>query len=180
MLQAAQAAGVEVPTLCHDDRLRPAGACRLCLVSVRGATHPVPACATLAAEGLIVETHTAALEEERRTVLALLAQEYPAADVERWPEKPFHRWLRRYGVMPGPVGGAPSGPPEAGAFRDATHPYLAADLSRCIDCFRCVRICADLQGQDVWHVTGPGPDGHIVPDGPSLLESSCEIGRAHV
>jgi formate dehydrogenase major subunit len=46
-------------------------------------------------------------------------------------------------------------------------------MSRCIDCFRCVRICNEVQGQFVWHVTGRGNDAHIVPDGPTLLASSC-------
>src|SRR5436190_10245817 len=43
MLQSARLAGVQVPTLCHDDRLKPAGACRLCLVQVRGIHHLIPA-----------------------------------------------------------------------------------------------------------------------------------------
>jgi NADH dehydrogenase/NADH:ubiquinone oxidoreductase subunit G len=35
---------------------------------------------------------------------------------------------------------------------DRSHPYIAVDMSRCIDCYRCVRICNDVQGQRVWHV----------------------------
>ena len=197
VLQASRLAGIEIPTLCHDDRLKPAGACRLCLVRVTGVHNLVPACATPVAGGMEVETHTPEIEETRRTLLQLLAEVYPPDAVERWPEKQFHRWLRAYGVRPpirslleprresGQVGKcesetAPANPfplshfpTFSPAFRDTTHPYLHADFSKCIDCFRCVRICNEVQGQFVWHVTGPGHDAHIVPDGPTLLSSSC-------
>jgi formate dehydrogenase major subunit len=197
LLQAARSAGVDVPTLCHDERLRPAAVCRLCLVRVRGWPHLEPACNTPAADGMDVETHTTEIEQTRRTLLQLLAESYPAEAVERWPEKQFHRWLRAYGVplkgepgivrtaekgqvrkgegegahSPGlPCDPLPTGPP---AFADQTHPYLAVDMSRCIDCFRCVRICGEVQGQFVWHVLGRGADTRILPDGPTLLASSC-------
>src|SRR6266508_3303700 len=98
VLQATRLAGVEVPTLCHDDRLKPAGACRLCLVQVKGLHHLVPACCTPAADGMEVQTHTSEIEETRRTLLQLLAEDYPPDAVERWPEKQFHGWLRHYEV----------------------------------------------------------------------------------
>src|SRR5688572_18830822 len=187
LLEACRRAEIEVPTLCHDDRLKPAGACRLCLVQVRGWHHLVPACATPVADGMEIETHTPEIEETRRTLLQMLADEYPADVVERWPEKPFHLWLRHYGLSPKSDGRNPKEdrsprfevardampevrtselgiPPDFGIrFSDFSHPYLAADMSRCIDCFRCVRICNQVQGQFVWHVAGPGHDAHIVP-----------------
>ncbi|MBI3415808.1 MAG: formate dehydrogenase subunit alpha [Verrucomicrobia bacterium] len=197
VLRATRLAGVEVPTLCHDDRLKPAGACRLCLVRVRGIHNLVPACATPVTDGMEIETHTPEVEETRRTLLQLLAEDYAKEAVERWPEKQFHRWLRAYGIKSvngcsevhgpeseqagkceserTPVSLFPLShfPTFSTAFRDTTHPYLAADMSRCIDCFRCVRICSEVQGQFVWHVTGPGHDARIVPDGATLLTSSC-------
>ena len=58
-------------------------------------------------------------------------------------------------------------------LEDRSHPYIAVDMSRCIDCYRCVRICDEVQGQRVWHVRDRGLETRIVPDGPSLRESSC-------
>lgn len=189
LLHATQAVGVEIPTLCHDERLKPAGACRLCLVQVRGLHHFVPACCTPVADGMEVETHTPEIEETRGTLLQLLAEDYPAEEVERWPEKSFHRWLRHYHIpvaadvrrLSSQIGNLKCEIAKdeslltsaATRFQDATHPYLTADFTRCIDCFRCVRICSEVQGQFVWHVTGPGHAAHIVPDGPTLLASSC-------
>jgi formate dehydrogenase major subunit len=62
--------------------------------------------------------------------------------------------------------------PDPGA-QDLSHPYIAVDMSRCIDCYRCVRICDEVQGQFVWHVRNRGVETRIVPDGPTLFESSC-------
>ena len=186
VLHAARLAGITVPSLCQDDRLKTAGACRLCLVSVKGFDHPVPSCATSVAEGMEIDTHTLEIEETRKTLLQLLAADYPPDAVERWPEKPFHRWLKEYRVTAGnefevrnaqhpSANRSEESVPrqQSGVFRDTTHPYIAADLSRCIECFRCIRICNEVQGQFVWHVVGPGNGARIVPDGPTLIASSC-------
>ncbi len=51
LLEAARELEIEIPTLCHDDRLKPFGACRLCIVEIEGVPRPVTACTTPAAEG---------------------------------------------------------------------------------------------------------------------------------
>ena len=56
---------------------------------------------------------------------------------------------------------------------DRSHPFITVDMSRCIQCGRCVRICNEVQGQFVWHVRDRGAAMHIEPDGPDLLHSSC-------
>jgi formate dehydrogenase major subunit len=96
----------------------------------------------------------------------MLARRYPAAAVEEAPDKPFHRYLRAAGIP----AGAPMPP---SGLVDESHPYLRADMSRCIDCYRCVRICADLQGQDVWHLRDRGLETVVHPAGPSILDSPC-------
>jgi formate dehydrogenase major subunit len=166
ILNAARQIGIEVPTLCDDPRLEPSGACRLCLVEVAGAVKPVAACATPIADGMTIQTDSEAILSERRSVLEMLARHYPAAALEEAPDKEFHRHLRFAGV----AAAAPSAPAES---VDESHPYLRADMSRCIDCYRCVRICADLQGQDVWHLRDRGAEIVVHPAGPSLLASPC-------
>jgi formate dehydrogenase major subunit len=168
ILQALRGCGVEVPTLCHDDRLKPCGDCRMCLVEVAGRTHPVAACVTALADGMQIETHTPALESARRGLLQMWAQRYPVSAVTQFPDQPFHRYLRDYGVIRDCLGTAQ---PE---LVDDSHPYIHVDMARCIDCYRCVRICREVQGQFVWHVLKRGAETRIAPDSPaSLLESSC-------
>jgi formate dehydrogenase major subunit len=66
ILEAALAAGIAIPRLCHDPRLKPVGSCGLCVVEVAGLPEPVKACSTPAAAGMAVATRTPALEEIRR------------------------------------------------------------------------------------------------------------------
>lgn len=166
ILAALREAGVDVPALCHDERVAPTGACRMCVVSVRGAARPLAACTTPLADGMVIETHSPEVESLRRGLLELLAREYPSGAVAAFAEKPFHRVLRAYGLE---GGGAPR--PE---LRDDSHPYLHVDMSQCISCFRCVRICDELQGQFVWRVWERGAQVRIRPDSQTtLLESSC-------
>ena len=149
--------------LCHDERLKPAGGCRLCLVQIQGNLRPATACNTPLAEGMVIETRTPELESERRTLLTLLVQRYPRDAVKRFPEKPFHRWLLAYGVEPD---AEPALVPP-----DDSHPYLHVDMARCIHCYRCVRICDELQGQFVWHALGRGEATRIVPGTASTLRA---------
>ncbi|HMY72356.1 MAG TPA: formate dehydrogenase subunit alpha [Blastocatellia bacterium] len=168
ILQVLHAAGIEVPTLCHDPRLKPAGDCRMCLVAINGRPHPATACNTPLADGMEIETHTPELEAERRGLLRLFTDHYPPAPVQAFPDKPLHRYLRAYGLE-GECSGESNG-----ALLDDTHPYIRVEMSRCIDCYRCVRICSEVQGQFVWEVLNRGAETRIVPNsGTTLLESSC-------
>lgn len=167
VLEALGSAGIRLPSLCHDERLAPTGACRLCLVSIKGLARPVTACTTPLHDGMEIETHTPELEETRRCLLKLLAWRYPAEAVNRSPEKEFHRDLCEFGLTEELHGALNLD------LEDRSHPYIAVDMSRCIDCYRCVRICNEVQGQGVWHVRDRGIETRIQPDGPSLLESSC-------
>jgi formate dehydrogenase major subunit len=167
VLEGLRAAGVQVPTLCHDPRLAPTGACRLCVVQVAGVERPVAACTTPLADGMAIETHTPEIEALRRSLLALDARRYPEAAYRRDPHLELHRYFRQYGLG-GELGGR-SDP----ARVDCSHPYIDADMSRCVHCFRCVRACNEIEGQSVWRSWFRGDRTEIRPDAPSLLESSC-------
>lgn len=168
ILQALRLAGLDVPTLCHDERLKPCGDCRMCLVKVEGWPRAAAACVTPLSDGMKIETHTPELEEERRALLEMSAQRYPAAAVARFPDKPFHQYLRKYGLDTACLGEFDP------TLLDDAHPYIRVEMSQCIDCLRCVRICREVQGQFVWEVLQRGAETRIVPDSQTtLLESSC-------
>src|SRR2546427_2634829 len=78
ILDAARAAGIEIPTLCWYPKLPIVGNCRICLVSVEGQPKLIPACATKVADGMVVATRSHAAVENRNGVLRLLAERYPA------------------------------------------------------------------------------------------------------
>ena len=167
ILDALRARGMDVPTLCHDERLHPTGACRLCVVAVKGMDRHATACNSPLLEGMEIETHSPAVEDARRTLLRLLAAEYPAGAVAQSPDKQFHHWLRHYGIAAGGDGARAH-------FTDTTHPYLHVDMAQCITCSRCIRICDEVQGQFVWRAWNRGDATRILPNrGDSLLESDC-------
>lgn len=72
VLKAAEQAGIDIPSLCHDPRVKPFGACRLCFVEIDGTAKPVTACSTEAKDGMVVRTHTPAVNRLRRFGLELL------------------------------------------------------------------------------------------------------------
>ena len=166
LLHALEDAGFAVPSLCDDRRLAAFGECRMCLVRVDGRAQPLASCATPVEDGMVVETEGDELDATRAGLLGMLARHYPAAAVRDSPERPLHRLFARYDVIP-------SGDDDAG-LRDDSHPCIAVDMNRCIDCFRCVRICDEVQGQFAWQIKGRGPDTHVVPaGGGTFRESPC-------
>jgi formate dehydrogenase major subunit len=173
--QALRQINVEVPTLCHDDRLAPVGSCRTCGVEVKGTCMLVTACNTQIRDGMEILTHSPMVMEVRKTLLNLLAKDYPAEAVEQFPDKQFHRYLREYGVK---ARGSRTVPParaaEAPFMRDTTHPYINVDMTQCVTCYRCVRICEDVQGSFVWKAWNRGDQTRIEPRiGDTMLEGGC-------
>ncbi len=91
ILKALQQLEINVPTLCNDERLKPCGACRLCLVKVKGLEHPLVSCENDLTDGLEIETHTPELETARKLNLKMLARKYPLDSFKKFPDKPFHK-----------------------------------------------------------------------------------------
>lgn len=168
ILRALLQIGIDLPTLCYDERIEAYGGCRLCIVRVEGVPRPVTACNTSLSDGMVIDTHTRELEELRRTLLKLLAHQYPRDAVTRFPDREFHRYLRDYGLE------AESANTRDASLLDDSHPYLHVDMSQCVYCYRCVRVCDEVQGQFVWQVWNRGDQTRIRPDsGTTLIESSC-------
>ncbi|MBE9477833.1 MAG: FAD-dependent oxidoreductase [Chloroflexi bacterium] len=76
ILEAAEQQGIKLPTLCHDSRLKPTAACRLCLVEVEKARGPMPACTTPVTEDMVVRTTSDDLSNMRRMALELLLSDH--------------------------------------------------------------------------------------------------------
>jgi formate dehydrogenase major subunit len=169
ILTACRSAGLDIPTLCHDERLKPIGSCRMCLVKVEGRPHLLTACNNALTDGMVIATHTPELEHERRNLLRMLAQDHPADVFTSFPDKEFYRYASQYGLSDADFDGAHNS-----TLVDDSHPYIHVDMSQCILCYRCVRICDEVQGQFVWQVINRGHDTRICPDSQTTLrESSC-------
>ncbi len=159
ILDAARAANVDIPTLCWYPKLSTAGNCRLCLVSADGAPKLLASCATAAAEGMVVTTESDAAVANRRSVLAMLLERYPADQIPDGDARnEFEAHVRRYGV---PTTRRSTLPPRTGDSR-ATDPIIRHDMSTCILCTRCVRACEEIQVVGVLEVAERGSHAEII------------------
>jgi formate dehydrogenase major subunit len=173
VLQALHARGIAPPTLCHDPRLTPIGQCWSCAVEVASgpgqAFHNRTACHEPLVEGCQVRSSSPALDAFRQNLFERLADSASPADLARFPDKPLHRELIARRI-------AGSAPDAGAADIDSSHPYIRVDMSRCIACRRCVRICDDVQGESVWHVFGRGDQLRIGTEGDLPLADSPCVG----
>jgi formate dehydrogenase major subunit len=165
ILEAAREAGVEIPTLCWYPKLPIVGNCRVCLVSVQGQGKLVPACATPATEGMVVETESAAAIDNRRGVLGLLLERYPGEHLanggQARPRNEFERYVVQYDV---PVREHHELPLRTGDERPGDV-MIQHDMSTCILCTRCVRACEDIQEVGVLDVGMRGEQAQIIVGG---------------
>jgi len=175
ILSAARRAGVEIPTLCHDDRLDPMGSCRMCLVEVEGQRRLEPACAFRARPGMVVATESARIERHRKMLLSfyladhsLDAQGLPA---QRGAGNELRDLVERYENGPTLP---PIKAPRLG--REDANPYIHFDPAACILCNRCVRYCDEVEAVSAITLAGRGAKTTIATAGQiGLLESSCEL-----
>src|SRR6266702_1273017 len=164
ILDAARQAGIEIPTLCWYPTLSIVGNCRICLVSVEGQPKLIPACATKVADGLVVTTRSHAAVENRRGVLKLLAERYPAEHLRNGgrahPRNEFEHYLVEYDVVPTAIEDRDL-PLRSGDERPGD-PMIRHDMSTCILCTRCVRACEDIQVVGVLDVGWRGEHAEII------------------
>ena len=143
ILEAAQLAGIRIPTLCHDRRLIPFGACRLCVVQQKGKSELLPACFTPAKNGMEIITHSPEILDSRRLQLQFTLLNHPmiCPRCEKEGECELQRLVYEYGVeetlYPWKQISSPA---------DDRSPLLQRDPDKCILCGRCVRICDEVQG----------------------------------
>ena len=164
ILDAARQAGIEIPTLCWYPTLPVVGNCRICLVSVEGQPKLIAACAAKVTDGLVVTTRSHAAVENRRGVLKLLAERYPAEHLRNGgrahPINEFERYLVDYDVVPTAMEDRDL-PLRSGDERPGD-PMIRHDMSTCILCTRCVRACEDIQVVGVLDVGWRGEHAEII------------------
>jgi len=161
ILEAAREKGLSIPTLCHLDGLSDVGACRLCLVEVKGTSKLLPACVSRVEEGMEVTTQSERLLKYRRMTLELLFAE--RNHVCSVCVANGHCDLQAIGQAHGLTHVQfPYRYPKLPV--DASHDRFAVDHNRCILCTRCVRVCDEVEGAHTWDVMGRGIDSSVITD----------------
>jgi formate dehydrogenase alpha subunit len=167
ILQAAQRLGIQIPTLCYGEGMRPEGGCRMCLVQSNQNSRPVAACYTPLCSGMEIETHTPKLEALRRDILSLYLDVGKQLGFQgNGQESKFTRLLEDYGLeIPHNGHAAPV---------DDSHPYLRFHADSCITCRLCLNACEQIQGQFVYGIGSRGPSTHLLfGPGERFADSSC-------
>jgi predicted molibdopterin-dependent oxidoreductase YjgC len=169
ILTAARDLRIDIPTLCHDDTLSIAAACRLCVVEVEGRANLMPACATELTDGMVLQTESETVIEARRLILDLLLSDHPLACMtcEQAGGCALQTYCYRYGVEGSSYQGEPRDIPI-----ESDNPLIERDMNKCILCGKCVRVCREVQVTDAIDFTGRGFDSQIAASFDHALDIS--------
>lgn len=161
VLEVARENDIFIPTLCHLEGLASLGACRLCLVEIRGTAKLVPACVTAARQDMEVTTDSERLRDYRRKILELLFSERNHVcsvcvsnghcELQALAQKLGMTHVRYEYLYPR-------------LAIDASHERFSADPNRCVLCMRCVRVCDEIEGAHTWDVMHRGITAHVITD----------------
>ncbi len=166
-----------VPTLCDAPNLDPFGSCRVCSVDVAltagGPAKAQASCHTPVIPNSYIYTHSDRIVKLRKNIVELVLTDHPldclTCEVNNNCE--LQSVAAKVGVRDVRY---PEGKNHLDRKKDKSHPYMTSDFSKCINCFRCVRACDEVQGEMVLSMAGRGFDAHIVKsDGKNFFESDC-------
>ena len=157
IMDAALAAGVYIVHLCHNPQFKPHGSCKLCTVNVDD--RKMTACTMLATEGMVIENNTQELNSDRKALVQMLFVEgnhiCPACEASgncqlqaaayylSMMNPNFTQFYQSHEV-------------------DASHPDIFLDLNRCILCELCVRASREVDGKNVFGISGRGIGTRLV------------------
>ena len=172
ILQAAQSAGIEIPTLCYLKDVLPDGSCRLCMVEIEGKRGLVTACSEPIREGDVIHTESRQITKARRTTLDLLLSHHDnnCFACHSNGDCKLQAYCLEYGV-------------EQTSFRkdkmdlpiDDSSKFFVYDPNKCILCHRCTNTCQELNGIGAIDVVNRGFESTIAPEFMvKIADSKCE------
>ncbi|MFC1499370.1 molybdopterin-dependent oxidoreductase [Verrucomicrobiota bacterium] len=158
VLEAAQSAGIYIPTLCADKDMLPYGACRICIVKIEGMRGLPTSCSTVAADGMVVHNDTDEVNEPRRMICEMLIADHPmvclscaanqrcelqtVASYLGVTESRLRRMVRKHVL-------------------DESNPFFVRDLEKCILCGKCVRACSELRNVNAIEIVDRGFNSRV-------------------
>src|SRR5579885_438932 len=167
LIEAARAAGIEIPSFCYYEGLTLQAACRMCLVEVEKTPKLQVGCTLPVAEGMVVHTESAVVKQARKGMLEFLLTNHPldCPVCDKGGECELQDMVFRYGAG------------ESRFLERKVHvdekqwsPVVFFDAPRCILCYRCVRICNEGMGVNALGVANRGVISEIVPNRHDHLE----------
>ena len=170
ILNAAKSVGINIPTLCYFEKINEIGACRVCVVEIKGSSKLAAACNTPVADGIEVYTNSPRVRAARKVNVELILSTHNCDCVAcvRSGNCALQTLANDLNIRRVPYENKP-----AKNAWDETLPLLR-DASKCISCMRCVEVCDKVQGLGVWEVNGSGAHTKVtVRDGLGISEAGC-------
>lgn len=175
ILNAAKAAGVEIPHLCYLQHVNEIGACRVCCVEIEGERHLVPSCNNPVFEGMAIHTNTDRVRRTRRINVELVLSQHDChcATCLRSGNCHLQTVANDLGILENPY---PSDLVTGGRALWPRDFPLYRDTNKCIKCMRCIQICDKVQGVHVWDLSGTGSRTRVdVSGNRRIKESDCAL-----
>lgn len=160
ILDAVRKAGENVPTLCYLKDMFPSGACRMCVVEVKGRRGLIPSCAYPAEEGMEVFTNSLRVTNARRTIIELLLASHPfdCLTCSGNGGCELQKLASDYSITKVSFNGE-----TRHHYKDFSSPSIVREPDKCILCGRCVRICEEVQGVSAINFTNRGFNTMVLP-----------------
>ena len=166
-----------VPTLCDAPNLDPFGSCRVCSVGVAleedGIAKTMASCHSPIAEGQYIYPDSKEIKDLRKNIIELVLTDHPldCLTCEVNGNCELQDVAAQVGIREVRY---PVGDNHLNREKDLSHPYMTSDMSKCINCYRCVRACDEVQGEFVLSMSGRGFDSKIIKGiDQSFMESDC-------
>jgi len=171
VLEAARSINISIPTLCYLKDINKVGACRMCVVEVKGARSLQAACTLPVAEGMEVKTNSKKVREARATILKLILarHERECLTCSRNLNCELQKLAEEMGIDTVDYEG------ERNHYRvDQVSPSIVRDQNKCILCGRCINVCKNIQGTGVINFARRGIDTTVTTYfDKSLAEVAC-------
>jgi formate dehydrogenase major subunit len=155
-----------IPTMCQDDRLENFGSCRVCSVEVAthkdGPTKVIASCHSPVFDNAFIYHNTTKIKRLRKNIIELVLSDYPSDKVFQIEgKKPteFQKTITQIGI---PNVRYHQGENHLDIEKDLSHPYIKSDIAQCINCYRCVRACEEIQGEMILGMSGRGFATNII------------------
>lgn len=160
VVEAAKKLGIEIPVFCYHHKLKPVGACRLCLVEMTpGPPKPQTACTTPVAEGLCIKTNSALAVEGRADILEFELANHPldCPVCDKGGECPLQDYTYRHGYPVSRI----DAPRLHFQKPIPLSPQIALDRERCVLCYRCTRYYDEVAWEQELTVENRGVESYI-------------------
>ena len=143
IMEVAESIGIDIPRLCYHPDLSIEGACRICIVEVKGIDYFVTSCSTQVTEGMEIQTNSKTIHQARRDIIELIIDNHPqdCQTCERSTNCELQRLAYFFGVRDRLFEGKRKEYP-----MEDSSVSVVRDPRKCILCGRCVRVCKEVQG----------------------------------